>query len=66
MRDRAVLGDAALVVANGGGLEAQLGDTLDAVAEDGVPVLTMTDQVDGRGRSARLVRSSCLSSTRPQ
>ena len=39
MRDRGVLSDAALVVANGGGLEELLDDTLDAVADDGTPVL---------------------------
>ena len=46
MRDRGTLGDAALIVANGGGLEAQLDDTLDAVADDGTPVLLASDQVD--------------------
>ena len=46
MRDRGVLGDAALVVANGGGLEALLDDTLDAVADDGTPVLTIFEHVD--------------------
>ena len=46
MRDRQRLGDAALVVANGGGLEAQLEDTLDAVAGEGVTVLSLFDHVD--------------------
>ena len=40
------LGDAALIVANGGGLEAQLDDTLDAVADDGVPVLLVSEEVE--------------------
>ena len=46
VRDRQRLGDAALVIANGGGLEAQLEDTLDAVAGDGVTVMSVFDQVD--------------------
>ena len=45
MRDRGALSDAALVVANGGGLEELLGDTLDAVADEGTPVLTLFDHV---------------------
>lgn len=45
MRDRGALSDAALVVANGGGLEELLGDTLDAVAGEGTPVLTLFDHV---------------------
>jgi zinc/manganese transport system substrate-binding protein len=45
MRDRATLGEAALVVANGGGLEELLDDTLAAVADDGTPVLTVFDHV---------------------
>jgi zinc/manganese transport system substrate-binding protein len=46
VRDRRQLGDATVVVANGGGLEAQLEDTLDAVAGDGVTVLSIIDEVD--------------------
>jgi zinc/manganese transport system substrate-binding protein len=46
VRDRRRLGDAALVVANGGGLEASLEDTLDAVAGDGVTVLTLFHVID--------------------
>ena len=45
MRDRGTLADAALVVANGGGLEPQLDDTLDAVAGDGTTVFTVFDHV---------------------
>jgi zinc/manganese transport system substrate-binding protein len=45
MRDREVLTGAALVVANGGGLEEQLADTLDAVAGDGTPLVTVFDHV---------------------
>ena len=56
MRDRGVLSDAALVVANGGGLEELLGDTLDAVAGEGTPVLTLFDHVGDGGGSAPLVR----------
>ncbi len=43
MRDRGMLTEAALIVVNGGGLEAQLDDTLDAVADEGTPVLTIFD-----------------------
>ena len=46
MRDRERLDDAALVVANGAGLEALLTDTLDAAAGDGTPVYTVADHVD--------------------
>jgi zinc/manganese transport system substrate-binding protein len=49
MRDRGALADAALVVANGGGLEEQLGDTLDAVADDGTPVFEVFDHVGDGG-----------------
>jgi zinc/manganese transport system substrate-binding protein len=49
MRDRGALAEAALVVANGGGLEEQLGDTLDAVADDGTPVLEVFDHVGDGG-----------------
>jgi zinc/manganese transport system substrate-binding protein len=45
MRDRGVLADAALVVANGGGLEQLLDDTLDAVADDGTAVVRVFDHV---------------------
>ena len=56
MRDRGALADAALVVANGGGLEELLDDTLDAVAGDGTPVLTVFDHVGDGDGSAPLVR----------
>jgi zinc/manganese transport system substrate-binding protein len=46
VRDRRQLGDAVLVVTNGGGLEEQLEDTLDAVAGEGVTVLSLFDHVD--------------------
>ncbi len=46
LADRGRLDHAALVVANGAGLEEGLIDTIDAVAADGTPVLTMTDLVD--------------------
>jgi zinc/manganese transport system substrate-binding protein len=45
VRDRANLEDAALVVANGGGLEEHLDDTLDAVAGDGTPVVRLVDHI---------------------
>jgi zinc/manganese transport system substrate-binding protein len=45
LRDRERLGEAALVVANGLLLEETLEDTLDAVADDGVPVVLMADFV---------------------
>jgi zinc/manganese transport system substrate-binding protein len=45
MQDRRELADAAFVVANGGGLEELLDDTLDAVADDGTPVLRVFDHV---------------------
>ena len=45
IRDRQRLGDASLVVANGGGLEELLHDTLDAVAGEGVTVLEVFDHV---------------------
>jgi zinc/manganese transport system substrate-binding protein len=45
MQDRGALADAALVVANGGGLEALLDDTLDAVADDGTPVVRVFGHV---------------------
>ena len=49
MRDRERLGGAALVVANGGGLEELLHDTLDAVAEDGTTVFDVFDRVGEGG-----------------
>jgi zinc/manganese transport system substrate-binding protein len=49
MRDRERLGGAALVVANGGGLEELLHDTLDAVADDGTTVFDVFDQVGEGG-----------------
>jgi ABC-type Zn uptake system ZnuABC Zn-binding protein ZnuA len=45
MQDRDVMADAALVVANGAGLEAQLADTLQTVADDGTPLLELADHV---------------------
>ena len=53
MRDRGMLADAALVVANGGGLEEQLDDTLDAVVGEGTPVLVVFDLV-GEGDDPHL------------
>jgi len=48
IRDRDALGDAALVVANGADLEAQLHDTLESVAGDGVPVFEVAEHVTTR------------------
>ena len=48
IRDRDALDDASLVVANGAGLEAQLHDTLDSVADDGTPVIEMAEHVTTR------------------
>ena len=48
IRDRDALDDAALVVANGAGLEAQLHDTLDSVVGDGTPVIEMAEHVTTR------------------
>lgn len=48
MRDRDTLSDAALVVANGAGLEEQLHDTLDAVADDGTPTFEVAAHVTTR------------------
>ena len=45
LADREQLGNAALVVANGLGLETGLDDTLISVAEDGTPVLYVGDHV---------------------
>jgi zinc/manganese transport system substrate-binding protein len=45
VRDRAALEDAVLVVANGGGLEEHLDDTLDAVASDTTAVLRVVDHL---------------------
>ena len=47
LRDRERLDGAALVVANGGGLEALLDDTLEQVEAGGVPVVRMVDLVGG-------------------
>jgi zinc/manganese transport system substrate-binding protein len=47
LRDRETLDGAALIVANGGGLEDLLDDTLDDVADGGVPVVRMVDLVEG-------------------
>ena len=46
LRDREALGDAALVVANGLGLEESLEDTIDAVEADGVTVVRVGASVD--------------------
>ncbi|HEX6658538.1 MAG TPA: metal ABC transporter substrate-binding protein [Ilumatobacter sp.] len=46
LRDRELLGHAAAVIANGGGLEASLTDLVDTAAGDGVPVVLVTDHVD--------------------
>ena len=46
LADRGALEDAALVVANGLGLEAGLDDTLSAVEEAGTPVFRLADHVD--------------------
>lgn len=43
LRDRETLDRAALIVANGGGLEELLDDTLDAVADDGVPIVRIAE-----------------------
>lgn len=48
MQDRDVMADAALVVANGADLEAQLRDTLDSVAGDGTVVFEVADHVTTR------------------
>src|ERR687897_348522 len=45
LRDRETLDEAALVVANGGGLEELLDDTLDDVEAAGTPVVRMTELV---------------------
>ena len=45
-RDATSIREADLVVANGLGLEAQLGDTLEAAEEDGVPVLHLAEDLD--------------------
>jgi zinc/manganese transport system substrate-binding protein len=49
LRDRSVLDGAALVVANGLGLEERLDDTLDAVEDGGVPVFRVGDHVETLG-----------------
>jgi zinc/manganese transport system substrate-binding protein len=46
LRDRSVLDGAAVVVANGLGLEERLEDTLAAVEDDGVPVFRIGDHVE--------------------
>jgi zinc/manganese transport system substrate-binding protein len=46
LRDREALGDAALIVANGLGLEESLEDTIDAVESEGVSVIRVGDFVD--------------------
>lgn len=48
MRDRDTLSEAALVVANGADLEAQLHDTLETIADDGTPVFEVADNVTTR------------------
>ncbi len=49
LRDRETLDGAALIVANGGGLEELLDDTLDAVADAGVPIVRMAELTDEGG-----------------
>lgn len=51
-RDRERMDRAALVVANGGGLEEGLTDTLDASEHDGTTVFRMTDHLQTRSMSA--------------
>lgn len=46
LRDRAALGDAALVVVNGLDLEEGLEDTIDTVRDDGVAVVAVSDHID--------------------
>lgn len=46
LRDREVLGNAALVIANGLGLEEALDDALDAVAREGVGVFRVTEHAE--------------------
>ena len=46
LADRGRLGGAALIVANGLGLETGLDDTLTSVADDGTPVLYVGDHID--------------------
>ena len=49
LRDRTVLDGAALVVANGLGLEERLDDTLETVEDGGVPVFRVGDHVETLG-----------------
>ncbi len=49
LRDRSMLDGAALVVANGLGLEERLDDTLAAVEDNGVPVFRVGDHVETLG-----------------
>jgi zinc/manganese transport system substrate-binding protein len=51
MQDRDTMGGAALVVANGGDLEAHLHDMLETVADDGTPVFEVVEHVTTRPRS---------------
>ncbi len=46
LADRAGLDRASLVVANGAGLEEGLTDTIESVAADGIPVITMSELID--------------------
>lgn len=46
LRDREILGTAALIVANGLGLEETLEDTVEAVEADGVPVVRAGDFIE--------------------
>jgi zinc/manganese transport system substrate-binding protein len=48
MQDRDTMSGAALVVANGADLEAQLHDTLETVADDGTPVFEVAEHVTTR------------------
>ncbi len=52
LRDRETLDGAALIVANGGGLEELLDDTLDTVAEAGVPIVRVAE-LTGSGGSGQ-------------
>jgi zinc/manganese transport system substrate-binding protein len=46
LRDRELLDDASVVIANGGGLEGSVSDLLDTVQQSGTDVIDMTEQVD--------------------
>lgn len=46
LKDRETMGDAALIVANGLGLEESMADIVDAVESEGVPVVRVGDYVE--------------------